>query len=137
MSRAARLALITIIAHALVAALHASAHRRLNVELSSSQLVFIGIVIVVAPLLAGLLIWRGSQRAGALLLAFSMTGAFLFGVINHFMLISPDHVQHLPGIQGTPPVLMFQITAVLLALVEGLGVIAGIMGLKREAVGVE
>jgi len=133
-TRAARFALIVIIAHALIVALHGSAHRRLNVELSSSQLVFIGIVIIVAPLLAGLLIWRGSQKVGPLLLAFSMTGALLFGVINHFMLISPDHVQHLPGIQGTPPVLMFQITAVLLALIEGIGVIAGIMALKREMV---
>jgi cytochrome bd-type quinol oxidase subunit 2 len=132
-SRAARFALLVIIAHALIVSLHGSAHRRLNIELSQIQSVFIGLVIIIAPLLAGLLIWRGSQKTGALLLAFSMAGAFLFGVINHFLLISPDHVQHLPGIQGTPPVLMFQITAVLLALIEGIGVIAGVMALKREA----
>jgi hypothetical protein len=133
-SRAARFALIVIIAHAVISSLHASAHRRLNIELSPAQLVFIAIVIIVAPLAAGLLIWKGAQTAGALLLAFSMAGAFLFGVINHFVLISIDHVQHVPGLPGSPGVLLFQITAVLLALVEGIGVIAGLMALKRDGV---
>jgi len=133
-SRAARFALIVIIAHAVISSLHASAHRSLNIELSPPQLVFIAIVIIVAPLAAGLLLWKGSRTAGALLLAFSMAGAFLFGVVNHFMFISPDHVLHVPGLPGSPRVLMFQITAVLLALVEGIGVIAGIMALKRDGV---
>ena len=133
MSRAARFALIVIIAHAVISSLHGSAHRRLGIELSPAQLVFIAIVIIVAPLLAGLLIWKGTRTAGALLLAFSMAGAFLFGVINHFVLISPDHVQHVPGLPGSPRVLLFQITAVLLALVEAIGVIAGLMALKRDA----
>lgn len=123
-----------IIAHALISSLHATAHRRLGIELSPSQLVFIGVVIIVAPLLAGLLIWKGTRTAGALLLAFSMTGALLFGVINHFVLISPDHVQHVPGLPGSLPVLLFQMTAVLLALVEAIGVIAGLMALKKGAV---
>jgi hypothetical protein len=131
-SRVARFALIVIIAHAVISSLHATAHRTLNIELSPSQLVFIAIVIIVAPLLSGVLIWKGAQTAGGLLLAFSMAGAFLFGVINHFVLISPDHVQHVPGLPGSPRVLMFQITAVLLALTEAIGVIAGIMALKRE-----
>jgi cytochrome bd-type quinol oxidase subunit 2 len=134
-TRAARFALIVIIAHAVIASLHATAHRRLGIELSQTQVVFVSIVIIVAPLLAGLLIWKDAQPWGALLLAFSMAGAFLFGVVNHFLLVSPDHVQHLPGIQGTPRVLMFQLTAVLLALIEALGVVAGIMALKREVSG--
>lgn len=133
MSRAARFAVIVIIAHAVISALHATAHRSLDVELSPSQLAFIAIVIIVAPLLAALLLWKGAQRAGALLLAFSMAGAFLFGVINHFVLISPDHVQHVPGLPGSPGVLMFQLTAILLAFVEAMGVIAGLMALKRDA----
>ena len=132
MSRAARFALITIILHALVSAVHATAHRTLNVELSRSQIVFVAIVITIAPLLAGLLIWSGAMKAGAILLAFSMAGALVFGVYHHFVLISPDHVSHLPGIPGTIPVLMFQATAMLLALVEGLGVMAGIMALKSN-----
>ena len=132
MSRAARLALITIILHALVTAGHATAHRTLNVELSRSQIIFIAIVIVIAPLLAGLLIWSRATKAGAIILALSMAGALVFGVYYHFVLISPDHVSHLPGIPGTIPVLVFQITAVLLALVEGLGVIAGLMALKND-----
>ncbi|HVG33785.1 MAG TPA: hypothetical protein VM911_11915 [Pyrinomonadaceae bacterium] len=126
--------MIVIIAHAVISSLHATAHRRLGIELSPAQLMFIAIVIIVAPLLAGLLIWKGTRTAGALLLAFSMAGAFLFGVINHFVLISPDHVQHVQGLPGSPRVLLFQITAVLLALVEVIGVIAGIMALKKEAV---
>lgn len=134
MSRADRFALIVIIAHALISALHATAHRSLDIELSPAQLVFIAIVIMVAPLASGLLLWRGARTAGALLLAFSMAGAFLFGVVNHFMLISPDHVLHVPGLPGSPRVLLFQITAVLLALVEAIGVIVGIMALKSDGV---
>jgi hypothetical protein len=132
-SRAARFALITIILHALVSAIHGTAHRTLNVELSRSQLVFIAIVITIAPLFAGLLIWRGATKAGAMMLALSMAGSLVFGVYHHFVLISPDHVSHLPGIPGAIPVIMFQATAVLLALVEGLGVVAGIMVLKSDA----
>ena len=133
MSRAARFALITIILHVLVSAMHGTAHRTLNVELSRAQIVFIAIVITIAPLLAGLLIWRGATTAGAIMLALSMAGSLVFGVYYHFVLISPDHVSHLAGIPGTIPVIMFQATAVLLALLEGLGVIAGIMLLKSDA----
>lgn len=133
MSKAARVALLTIIVHALVSALHGWAHQVLNVELSRFQLLFIAIVITCGPVLAGLLIWKGVQRAGAIILALSMAGALVFGVYYHFVLVSPDHVSHLPGIAGSTEAIIFQVSAVLLALVEGIGVLVGIMALKSDA----
>ncbi len=131
MPRAVRFALITIITHALVAWLHGIAHRMLNVELSRPQFLFVILVIVIAPLLAGVLLWKNAKTAGAILLALSMAGSLVFGLYHHFVLISPDHVFHIPGIPGTFRVIAFQITAVLLVLIEGGGVIAGIRVLKK------
>jgi hypothetical protein len=130
-SKAARFALLIILLHATVVALHAAAHRVLKVEASRAQSLFIGIVIVIAPLLAGMLILKSKRAAGAVIFTFSMAGSLIFGLYNHFVLISPDHVLHLAGEPGSAWVTMFQLTAVLLALTEGLGVVAGILMLKK------
>ncbi|HEV2915550.1 MAG TPA: hypothetical protein VGX92_19880 [Pyrinomonadaceae bacterium] len=127
---AARFALLIVLLHATVVALHAAAHRILNIEASPSQTLFIVIFIMAAPLLAGALIWTGARAAGAALLALSMAGALLFGLYNHFILVSPDHVLHISG-DSRAWVMMFQLTAVLLALSEGMGVVAGLLTLKR------
>ncbi len=105
----------------------------LNVELSRPQFLFVTLVIVIAPLVAGLLLFKNARGAGAILLALSMAGAFVFGLYHHFVLVSPDHVSHIPGTPGTLWVIAFQITAVLLTLIEALGVLAGIMALKKDA----
>ncbi len=105
----------------------------LKIELSKPQYWFVILVIVIAPLLAGVLLFKNARAAGAILLALSMAGAFVFGLDHHFVLISPDHIFHIPGIDGTFWVIAFQVTAVLLALIEGVGVIAGIRALKTGA----
>lgn len=119
--------------HALIAWLHGIAHRMLKVELSRPQVLFVILIIVIAPLAAGILLFKKIRGAGAILLALSMAGAFVFGLYYHFVLVSPDHVSHIPGTPGTFWVIAFQITAVLLALIEALGVIAGIMAVKKDA----
>jgi hypothetical protein len=105
----------------------------LKVELSRSQFLFVVLVITIAPLVAGVLLLKNARAAGAILLALSMAGAFVFGLYYHFVQISPDHIFHLPGISGSIWVIAFQVTAVLLLLIEGIGVIAGIMALKGVA----
>lgn len=57
-----------------------------------------------------------------------MLGSLIFGFLYHYIIISPDHVSHLPpgAAQGT-----FRITAVLLLVTEALGVIAAALALKR------
>ena len=130
MSKVARFAVPIILLRATVVALHGAAHRILNVEASPSQTLFIAVFIIIAPLLAGILIWKSARVAGAVTLAVSMAGALIFGLYNHFVLISPDHVLHVKG-EPAAWVTIFQTTAALLALVEAAGVVAGIMMLKR------
>lgn len=130
-SREIRLALATIIAHLVVVSLHAAAHQILGVEASQAQLFFIVIVIMVAPLLAGLLLWKRVLTAGAVLMVCSMTGSLIFGVYNHFVAISPDHVSHVARLPQKSWAIIFQITAALLALVEAFGVWAGLRTLKK------
>ena len=130
MQKGARFALGMILAHVAVNAVHGAAHRELAIPLSRSQELFIVLVIGIAPLLAGVLIWRGFTFGG-LLLAASLAGSLVFGVWNHFVAISPDHVSHLP-MTGTPGWrILFQATAILLVPTEGLGCWAALRLLKR------
>jgi hypothetical protein len=126
-----RLAMATIIAHVAVVALHSAAHQILGVQASPVQLLFIVIVIMLAPLVAWLLLWKSRRTTGALLLAGSMAGSLIFGVYNHFIAISPDHVAEVTHLPQQNWALIFQITAALLALIEAFGIWAGIRILSR------
>lgn len=125
MIRAVQYAVLVIVVHALVSALHGAAHLRLNVPLSFAQNLYIVVVVVIAPLVAGLLLWKGRHLSGTLLLIGSMAGAFVFGVYNHFAVSSPDHVSHVAAMSSGKWVTVFQVTAVLLALVEASGCVVG------------
>lgn len=125
-SNVVRLALATIIAHAAVALLHGAAHKIVNVKLSPLQTAYVAIVIVIAPLVAGLLLWKRAKTAGAILLAGSMAGALVFGVYNHFVAWSPDHVSHVASATPGKWAVVFQLTSILLAIVEAFGVWAGV-----------
>ena len=55
-----------------------------------------------------------------------MAASLLFGLYYHYVLVSPDHVSHLPdGDLQTA----FRITALLLALVQALGAAVGLRGI--------
>jgi hypothetical protein len=125
MTKAVSYAIALIIIHALVSMLHGAAHQRLNVPLSLSQQLYVVLIIFIAPLVAGLLLWRKQYLRGALLLFGSMTGALVFGVYNHFVTIGPDHVSHLRVAATGAWVTVFQVTAVLLAIVEAVGGLVG------------
>ncbi len=130
-SSAVRFALYAVVAHAAVVALHSAAHEILGVKATPAQLVFIVAVIMVAPLVAGLLLWRGKERAGALLLICSMLGSLAFGVYYHFVADTADHVSHVARMSPANWAIVFQATALLLALVEALGAWAGWSVLKK------
>ena len=95
--------------------LHGLAHGSLGIELTVAQMLFVYLVIGAAPLLAAILLWTKSARAGAALLAVSMAASLAFGVYYHFLIVSPDHVAHLPpgDDQG-----LFILTAYLLPATE-------------------
>ena len=123
------LSTVSVLAHLVVSIIHGRAHEGLAVGLSSWQNMYVLIVIVIAPLIAMLLIWTRLARAGLVLLVISMAGSLIFGVIYHYVVISPDHVSHLPpgDAQG-----LFRTTALLLVLTELLGVVVGLWGLGES-----
>ena len=83
-----------VIIHAIAHGLHGLAHVEIPVPLSSLQSVFIGVVILMVPIMAAILLWTPFNLVGSWLLLGSMAGAILFGIYNHFIVMSPDHVSH-------------------------------------------
>ena len=80
---------------------------------------------VIAPIVAAILLWTSWSLLGSRLLAVSMAAALLFGVCYHYILVSTDHVAHLPpgDQQG-----LFQSTALLMAISQIVGVVVGVRG---------
>lgn len=126
------LATLSVLAHLAVSLFHGNAHERLAVGLSNWQNIYVMTVIFAAPLIAMALMWTRYARVGFILLAISMTGSLIFGVVYHYVIISPDHVSHLPpgDAQGA-----FRTTAMLLVLTELCGVVAGLLGLRATRSG--
>jgi len=122
------LSTVAVLAHLLVSIIHGRAHEHLAVGLSSWQNIYVLTVIVIAPLIAMLLIWTRLARAGLVLLVISMAGSLIFGFAYHYVVISPDHVSHLPpgDAQG-----LFRTTALLLVLTEMFGVVVGLWALRK------
>lgn len=112
-----------ILAHFAIVVLHGVGHSRLRIDLSTVQMLYSVAVIVVAPLLAGGLLWARFWRSGAYLLSFSMLGALIFGGYNHFLSAANDNVAHMrhTGWGG-----IFLATSILFIVTESAGVLMGI-----------
>ena len=108
---------LLVLLHLAVAVVHGRAHEGAVVPVSTASNIFIFTVIVAAPLVGAAVLWFFSVEGGAWLLAISLAASFVFGVVNHFVLDSPDHVAHIAAQWK----LVFGATAVLLALTEALG----------------
>ncbi|HZM98218.1 MAG TPA: hypothetical protein VFB70_02440 [Pyrinomonadaceae bacterium] len=115
---------LAVLAHLVVVVLHGQAHTRLAIELASWQQVYVIIVILLAPLVALVLSWTRYVRTGVWLLLGSMLGALIFGAVYHYIIISEDHVAHLPPGDARG---LFRITALLLLVTETVGVIVAAM----------
>lgn len=124
-----------VVSHAIVVMLHGLAHEKIPVPLSQLQSLFVGSMIVFAPIAAMILLWTPFLQVGSWLLLGSMAGAILFGLYHHFIVISPDHISQIPFAGWG---VLFQITAILLFLTEGLGCAIGAWALstlqRREQV---
>lgn len=116
-----------VLGHGIVATVHGLAHQHLAIDLTPAQKVFVLVVITLAPLVSMLLLWTRLRRTGAILLLLSMLGSLIFGVLNHFLIISPDHVQHLAMGDWRFP---FQLTAGLLVITECLGCWVGARAMR-------
>lgn len=119
-------AVVIVVVHLAINLAHGLAHNRLAIGLDMFQKLFVAFVIVVAPLYATYLIWKGNMRAGGAMLALSMAGALVFGFYYHFILPGPDHVTHINLPISLDMRDIFDLSAVLLALFECLGLLAGI-----------
>ena len=115
-TRAWRWLIAAVLVHLLISFVHGLAHARAQVPLSRPASLFVYIVILAGPLLGLALAWP-AERLGAWLIAGTMAGSLLFGLVNHFGLPGPDHVAHVDPQWR----LLFATTAALLAITEALG----------------
>jgi hypothetical protein len=129
MQRGVGFAIAVIVAHLAVNIVHGLAHERLAIEISPAEKVFVVVVILIAPLIAGVLLLLKSLQTGAWLLLVSMAGALIFGIYKHFIAAGPDHALGLPY---TAWALVFQVSVLLLAVTEAGGCWAGFRILSRE-----
>lgn len=120
-NRPDRLMRAVVLGHLLITFAHGAAHGGASVALAPLAAVFVLIVIEIAPL-AGLLWSLKHRRTGGWIVAVSMIAAFVFGLVNHFVLISPDHVSQVEPAWRP----MFGTTAALLAVTEIAGAALGI-----------
>jgi hypothetical protein len=119
---------LVVLGHLTITLLHGRAHDGGQVAITRAQSFFVYGVILAGPLL-GLAVAFVRTRAGGLIVAAAMAGSLLFGLINHFIIVSPDHVSQVP----VPWRAMFAATATLLAASEVVGVAVGLrIGRKQE-----
>ena len=107
-----------VLAHLVVSMVHGVAHTQAHVPLSLAANLFVYIVILTGPLIGLALTWR-TPRLGSWVIALAMAGSLVFGLVNHFVVSSPDHVAHVDP-HWRP---LFATTAVLLAVTEALGAV--------------
>src|SRR5262249_61583701 len=107
--------------HLAVTVVHGASHQGAQVGLGPASMLFVIVVIEIAPL-AGLLLALRSPRTGGIVVATSMAAALVFGLVNHFVVISPDHVSQVAAEWRA----LFSSSAVLLVVTEAAGVAAGL-----------
>jgi hypothetical protein len=116
-----RLLTTVVLVHLAISIVHGQAHSGAAIPLPLAATLFVYIVILAGPL-AGLALARRSPVAGAWLVAASLGGALVFGLINHFVIAGPDHVGHVAS-SWRP---LFRTTALLLVASEAVGVAVAI-----------
>lgn len=117
-----------VLAHLVISFVHGTAHSQAHVSMSPAANLFVAIVIIVGPMVGVALLWV-AQQVGSWLVAATMGGSLVFGVVNHFVLRSVDHVAQVdPDWQA-----LFAVTAVLLAVSEAIGSSLALRLLRTEA----
>lgn len=127
-TRLAWVVTLVVLAHLFVTFVHGRAHTELGVGLARWQNAYVIVVILVAPLVALVLSWSRYATAGVWLLLVSMLGSLIFGALYHYIIISSDHVAHLPLGEARG---LFRVTALLLLITETVGVVVAAMGVRR------
>jgi hypothetical protein len=120
-----------VLIHLFVLFWHGVMHVEIPVPLTSSETIFVVLIIFLTPLAGAGLLWTSYRIAGVWLIILSMMASLLFGFINHFIRATPDYVLAVP-----PNVWRhsFVVSAALLAVVETVGTMMGVMALARPSV---
>jgi hypothetical protein len=105
-----------VLAHLVTSVVHGAAHGGAQIPMSIVANLFVFVVILAGPVLGLALSWR-AERLGSLIVALTMAGSLVFGVVNHFLLDSPDHVSQVQAQWR----MIFGTTAMLLTITEMLG----------------
>ncbi len=108
---------------------HGYSHSVAGVENTPLQLIFILLVVTIAPLAAAYISWTGNTRNGAGLLAASMVAVFFFGYFFHFVIESPDLHSNVTGEHAD----IFFHSALIIAIVQFGGFVIGIYIFARES----
>ena len=116
-----------VLIHLAISVVHGQAHGGAAVPLPLASTLFVYIVIVAGPL-AGLALSRRRPAAGAWVVAATLGGALVFGVVNHFVIAGPDHVDHVAAEWRG----LFRATALLLVASEAAGVAVGVRAALRR-----
>ena len=91
-ARSEAIALLVVAAlHLIVGMVHHYAHVIAGVQNTMLELLFILLVVAIAPWAAVYVAWKRNLRTGAALFSLSMAASFLFGYLLHFVIDSPDH----------------------------------------------
>lgn len=104
-------------------AYHGWSHWQSSVPTTPAQQVFIAIVIAALPIVAAGLVLFGKRGIGYALFAMAMLAGFVFGVIFHFVLDTPDLYANVHG----PGAGHFSVSAVLLAITQLLGFVVPVL----------
>ena len=118
-----------VLIHLAISIVHGQAHAGAAIPLPLAAMLFVYIVILAGPLV-GLAVTRWRPAASAWIVAASFGGALVFGLINHFVIAGPDHVDHVAA-SWRP---LFRATALLLVAAEAAGVAIGVRSALRQSV---
>jgi hypothetical protein len=116
-----------VLVHLAISLVHGRAHAGARVFLPLAGSLFVYIVILGGPLV-GLTVSRWRPRGGAWIVAGSLGGALVFGLLNHFVIAGADHVAAVAPEWRT----LFGTTAALLVASEIVGVATGIWYARRD-----
>lgn len=118
MKLATVLVTISVLAHHIIAYHHGTQHTLLGIEMAAWQTGFINGVILILPVLGLGLLWTRWRTVGAYAVMTGMLGALVFGIVHHYLVMSPDHISRLPAAE--PHVHgVFIWTAAAIAMLEG------------------
>jgi peptidoglycan/LPS O-acetylase OafA/YrhL len=107
---------VVVLMHLAVSIIHGAAHTGAHVELSQMGTLFVFSVILIGPLVGLVLTWA-ARRIGSWIVAITMAGSFVFGLVNHFLIAGDDHISHVDPQWRA----LFAASAMILAAIELIG----------------